>query len=139
MTRHRERVEAVLDSASESQALMSVSALDSAVELHELALAYNWDDGFAVPSAILQHKLCERATALHLYYAAQGPWSTEEGVSPEHGAFLRRAKEALLSGAFPEGGIPYDPVAQWELSQVQVLKLRRGGFPEALLRGAGPQ
>ena len=45
--------------------------METPAELHAVMQAFNWDDGFVVPTAVLQHPACERATALLMYYEAQ--------------------------------------------------------------------
>ena len=135
----RSRVAAALEAESGADALAAVGRMESAEELHATALELNWDDGFLVPDAILRHPGCERGTALHLYYGAQGPWSAPEGVSATHAAFLAKARERLLSGQLPEKVVSYDPAIHWNLDRVQLLKLRKAGLPEALLRACGPR
>jgi hypothetical protein len=60
--KQRERIDAALwmETASESERLTAVAAMESADELHGFMLEYNWDDGLAVPAAVLEHPKCER-------------------------------------------------------------------------------
>jgi hypothetical protein len=125
----------VLSAEDRSDALAAIARMDSPAELHAVMLEYDWDDGFGVPSAVLEHPRCERGTASLIYYDAQGPWSELDGVSEEHGALLQRAKDRLLSGELSEQTIAYDP----GLGRVELYKLRKAGVVEELLRPSGPK
>jgi hypothetical protein len=104
-----------------------------AEELDYLLDLYNWDDGFAVPTAIATHPECERALALRLFWRADGlTWYTRL-VEPspyqrDWGVFCELISEGILSGRYPVGALSFDP----ELSRVQLYKLRKAGIPEAL-------
>lgn len=53
-----------------------VSPLESALELHYLAREWNWDDGKTaeVMTSIINHPLCDRGTALLLYWDGAAPY-----------------------------------------------------------------
>ncbi len=46
--------------------------LDTPAKLHEYAVHYNWDEGFDIPRWIVNNEICDRGTALMLYWKA-GP------------------------------------------------------------------
>jgi hypothetical protein len=130
----QDRVKAAASAEDRTEALAAVTSMESPEELHALMLQYNWDDGFAVPMAVLGHPSCERGTAQLIYLDAQGPWSDPATVRGEHATLLKKAVELLLSGALPERRVSYDP----GLDRVQMHKLRRAGVPEEVLRRSGP-
>ncbi|WP_051172574.1 DUF4274 domain-containing protein [Microbacterium indicum] len=45
-----------------------VAALPDEGALWELMSSYNWDDGFAVPLAVVSHPRCDRALALRMFW-----------------------------------------------------------------------
>lgn len=55
-----------------------VAALPDEVALWELMSAYNWDDGFAVPLAVVSHPRCDRALALRMF------WELDEAAQLHH-------------------------------------------------------
>jgi hypothetical protein len=95
---------------------------------------YNWDNGFAVPLAVLDHPKCERATASLIFFDSQGPW-TDQPASPEHGALLTKVRERLLSGALLEERVSFNP----GLTRVQRHQLQKRGVSDELLRPSGPR
>ena len=42
--------------------------VDTREKLHIFATHYNWDDGFEIPKWIINHPLCDRGTALMMYW-----------------------------------------------------------------------
>jgi hypothetical protein len=112
--------------------LAAISRMTSP-QLHAFILRYNWDDGLAIPRAVLAHVNCERGTALHVYYSLGGPFA-EDQAKGDHRALLGEVKARLLSGSLPERDITYDPVTDWQINKLQLLKLRRAGVPDELIR-----
>ena len=51
-----------------TKAIDLVESIDSAKELYSLISYYNFDDGYKVPMAILNHPLCELAHAIKIYW-----------------------------------------------------------------------
>lgn len=94
---------------------------------------YNWDDGFAVPTAIANHPGCDQALALRLFWLADGlAWYTSKGspgrYQQEWGAFCHLISDGILSGRFPQGDLSFDP----GLSRVEMYRLAKSEIPEAL-------
>lgn len=56
---------------SASEILAAVGCMEDATQLFAIASHYNWDDGFAVPTAIANHPKCDLATALTLFWDAE--------------------------------------------------------------------
>lgn len=44
-----------------------IADLSDETALWEIINEYNWDDGFAVPLAVVRHPKCDRALALRLF------------------------------------------------------------------------
>jgi hypothetical protein len=130
----REAVEALLYSEDPGSVVTALAGMASE-QLHLLMCRYNWDDGFALPRAVLHQPKCERGTALFIYWALGGAFA-EQDAKGEHRALLEEARSRLLSGTVPEQGVEYDPVADWELNKLQVAKLERAGFPTELIRAS---
>lgn len=56
-----------------------VAALPDEGALWELMSAYNWDDGFSVPLAVVLHPRCDRALALRMF------WELDDAAQLHHG------------------------------------------------------
>ncbi len=131
------RIEELLYADDPADVLAALVGM-SAEQLHLFLYRYNWDDGFAIPRAVLQHPRCERGTALLIYWALGGAF-VEEEAKGDHRVLLDEVRSRLLSGAMAELEIEYDPVADWGLNRLQVVKLERAGFPPELIRAASPR
>ncbi|HET8994794.1 MAG TPA: DUF4274 domain-containing protein [Rhodococcus sp. (in: high G+C Gram-positive bacteria)] len=66
----RDAVAAIIDhDCARHEDLPSLVAdLPDELALWELMSAYNWDDGFAVPLAVIEHPRCDRALALRMFW-----------------------------------------------------------------------
>ena len=108
--------------------------------LQQIAEIYNWDDGFEVPKDIAEHASCDRATALTLFWLAEGislyDGSIEEVAEEERewADFCRLLGQRLVDGHYPLGVTSFDP----ELSKVQVFKLQKAGVPAELFEAIEP-
>lgn len=88
---------------------------------------YNWDDGFAVPVAVVQHAQCDRALALRLFWelddaarihlsdeenALREHYSAEAAYAPENFqhivAYATTLTSRLRRGDYPDGANEYD-------------------------------
>lgn len=97
------------------------------VALWNLMSEYNWDDGFAVPLAVVQHAHCDRALALRLFWelddaarihlsdeenALREEYSAEAAYSPENFkhivAYATILTGRLRRGDYPDGANEYD-------------------------------
>src|SRR5437868_6949980 len=110
-----ERVRAVLEAESESRRRRALARLGSPEELYQLAWNWNWDDGCAVPRWIIRHPLCDRGTALRVYWTAAPGWyrqysdrhEMEVGRSYELDGYdlVKEIEERLLAGAYGHSDI----------------------------------
>lgn len=108
-------------------------------ELFYFASEYNCDNGLAVPTAIADHPLCDMATALLLFWRADGiaALDRKEATSfqEEWFRFCESLTSRLLRSEFPEGSNSFDP----QLSEVQRFKLEKSGVPAVLLNPTIPK
>jgi hypothetical protein len=86
------------------------------VELFQKAVNHNWDEGFAKLNAILKNPLCDRATALAIYWMGQPGYflqyekANEVSVSNrKHYNFIKKLEKRILEGEFLENQLPLDP------------------------------
>lgn len=108
----------------------------SSCELRQLALDYNWDDGFALPSLIADHPNCDLAVALELFWLANAETVyLGEARESSHNAQWRRFStdlaERILGGRYPAGMGDFHP----PLTYTQIYNLRKKGLPEVFLTG----
>src|SRR5262249_48616010 len=85
-----------------------VATLDSAEALQRLANAYNWDDGFEVPTAIADHPKCDLGTALNLFWLAEAQcWLSGEIKLNEYNrdwvVFCELITNRLVEGRYRQG------------------------------------
>lgn len=126
-----------LESAAERiQAVVNITTAD---ELLELARHYNWDDGFEVPQAIVDHPACDRSVALHVFELAEGTsylarpdddWSYQE----KWVLFCRTLAGRISGGHYPRVVVPFES----ELTTVQRYKLTKAGVPNIFFESIGP-
>lgn len=118
------------DAAKLAQAIETIA---NAEELFYLASEYNWDDGMATPKAIANHPLCDRATALMLFWRADAVVTIDQDEAPEYQeewfAFCKSITARLLSSEFPAGPNSFDPL----IGKVQRYKYEKGGISVLLL------
>ncbi|MET7640727.1 DUF4274 domain-containing protein [Streptomyces sp. NPDC005438] len=104
-----------------------VAALSDETLLWELMSAYNWDEGFTVPLAVVRHPRCDRALALRMFWelddtarlhlsdeagALREAYSVEARHQPEEFAVLvaycTTLVEGLRHGTFPVARNSFD-------------------------------
>ena len=106
----------------------------SSSELRQLALEYNWDDGFDFPQLIADHQSCDLAVALELFWLSEAG-SVYLGEAPERPYdkawcnFSRNLADRILRGHYTKGSASFTP----PLTKVQIYKLRKKGLPEVFL------
>jgi len=105
--------------------------LETSEELHEFASQFNWDCGFSELDAVLAHPMCDRGTALMIYWLAEPVYyvdfaSIEEvpDVNREGYRFVMRVRDLLTQDVFQENRIPFDPQSVMSIGQRR--KIARG-------------
>ncbi len=83
---------------------------------------YNWDDGFKIPTKILDEKECTLQVALLIFEFADGfsylETKGEDLELPEWSQFISGLYKRILNGEFKKGECVYNP----DLTRVQIYK-----------------
>jgi len=113
--------------------LEAVADLRSAAELQYLLSIYNWDDGYAIPTAIAMHPKCDLAVALELFWLAWAVgWYLKEVAFTEfddEAEFCCLITNGILNGQYRRGTTSYN----LGLTASQLYRYRKQGVPEILL------
>jgi len=92
--------------------------LNTFEKLHNFAVHYNWDDGFEIPKWIINNPLCDRGTALMMYWHARPQYFCKyptrdevprTGWNLQHYDFLREIEEKYLGGFYKHQTIFFNP------------------------------
>jgi hypothetical protein len=126
-------IEKICHSSNSTALLDFVAALDSAQALQHVAYLYNWDDGFAVPTALATHPLCDLGLALDLFWLAEALcWYqgeiTENEYNREWVTFCRLVTDGILNGRYHKNATSF----QVGLGVARLHELRKQGVPEIL-------
>ncbi len=125
------------DDATFAETLLRI---ESSAELHALAQQINWDGGFDELNAVLEHPLCDRGTALMVYWLGEptyfADFASDDDVPPVNQPlkqFLNRVENQLMTEHFKSNTICFDPMA--DLNVVQRRKIENiASIPSALKR-----
>jgi|SRR5688572_2248208 hypothetical protein len=91
--------------------------LDTSDKLHEFSAHYNWDDGFEIPTWIINNPLCDRGTALMMYWLAEPhyfcQYTTRDEVKREweleNYGFIQEVEEKYINGFYKIRKILFNP------------------------------
>jgi hypothetical protein len=114
--------------------------IESSAELHALAQQINWDGGLDKLNAVVDHPLCDRGTALMIYWFSEPMYFadfTSDDVVPDVNQplkrFLNRVETKLMTEHFKSNTISFDPMSN--LNVVQRRKIENvASIPSALKR-----
>lgn len=110
---------------STNEALLNyVNSTQDENELFVIAFNYNWEDGLAIPKAILSNPVCSLSTALTIFYLAEGEqifYEEEFDKKSDWGKFVTTLKKDILCNKYPSGHIAF----QVPLSKLQIYKLKK--------------
>lgn len=121
----------LLDIENQTILLNRVAEITDQRVLHLLGRGYNWDDGFAVPEAIINNPNCCLSTALELFYLADGVRYLKDKLDVEKSAlepwkcFITRLYTQIIQGRFKRIGIGFTP----PLNKVEIYKLKKSLKP----------
>lgn len=130
----------ILYSDNEAEAVKQVKALKTEAELFVLLENYNWDNGFELPLAIIQHPCCTLSIALLAFYNADGirylfdgEASFADRLSKSWEKFVREVYDGILNNQYPIGEIAFHP----ELNKIQKFKLKKlhPNLPSVIIEG----
>ncbi len=89
---------------------------------------YNWDNGFEVPEAIINHPNCTLPVALLAFHRADGIQYLFEGetifanrLSDSWENFIKEVYDKILKKQYPNGSISFQP----EITKIQKFKLNK--------------
>ncbi|MED0961082.1 DUF4274 domain-containing protein [Bacillus paramycoides] len=105
--------------------------------LHCFAANYNWDNGFDIPTAILENENCDLGTGLLMFYYSDGYYLLEKSEdffcfqSDEWKTFILTLRNKIINLDFNNQDISFDP----ELTKIQMFKLRKTNpnIPDVLI------
>ena len=121
----KEEVKVLLFESTQENVLKEITKEDNPNMLHVLACHYNWDDGFEIPRAILDNSCCELATALMMFYLADGEtYLTEKSGNPKLPAwseFIEKLYSDIKAGKYRTGDITFSV----PLTKIQLYKLSK--------------
>ena len=123
-----QQISDILYAESNAKAVASLEQLQTEDELFVLLDNFNWNNGFEVPKAVLNHSKCSFSVALLVFYRADGIRYLLEGeaafansLSKEWEGFVKDVYAKILRGRFPSGTISFQP----EITTIQKFKLKK--------------
>lgn len=123
-----QQISDILYAESNAKAVARLEQLQTEDELFVLLDNFNWNNGFEVPKAVLNHSKCSLSVALLAFYRADGIRYLLEGeaafanpLSKEWEGFVKDVYTKILRGQFPSGVISFQP----EITKVQKFKLKK--------------
>ncbi len=90
-------------------------AIDNPLELHFIADNYNWDDGAEVLNWIIESPLCDKATAMMIFWRAQPDYCTNFATKEEAEydgdiwELLQNIMRNMEQGFYTHAHLEYDP------------------------------
>ena len=118
----------ILYSESNAKAVELVKSINSEDKLFVLLDNYNWDNGFEVPEAIINHPKCTLSVALLAFHRADGIQYLLEGeaifanrLSKSWENFIKEVYDKILKKKYPKGSISFQP----EITKIQKFKLNK--------------
>ena len=118
----------ILRSESNTEAVKQVKSIKTEEELFVLLDNYNWDNGFEVPEAIINHPSCTLPVALLAFHRADGIQYLLEGeavfanrLSKSWEDFIKEVYDKILRKQYPKGSISFQP----EITKIQKFKLNK--------------
>ena len=108
--------------ASIEEIKKKIEELDNPQDIYVLSYNYNWDDGFEIPTLIINNSHCDLSTALLLFYSAEGEeyWSDAfDETDEEQYNVIKKLHDEILKGKFVKERIefivPLSKVEKWKL------------------------
>ena len=130
-------LEELLYNTDKDYVVSQIMNIDNPLLLHYFSANYNWNNGFEIPTVILDNEICDLGTGLLMFHYADGYRlleSSDELSSSsleEWKVFLRKIYNKLLSLDFKSQNISFDP----ELTKIQKYKLKKNNpdLPDVLI------
>jgi hypothetical protein len=95
----------------------ALAQVQTSEELHQFAANFNWDTGADVLEKVVKHPLCDKGTALMIYFLGKPEWYYNHlrrgksliGDQPKMLAFLQSIERMVSRGEFTSSNIAFDP------------------------------
>lgn len=127
-TEQLKKLSDILYSESNAEAVKQVKSIKTEDELFVLLGNYNWNNGFEVPEAIINHPHCTLPIALLAFHRADGMQYLFEGedvfanrLSKSWENFIKEVYDKILKKQYPNGSISFQP----EITKIQKFKLNK--------------
>ena len=118
----------ILYTESNAKAISHINSLQTEDELFVLLDNFNWDNGFEVPQAVIEHSKCTLSIALLAFYRADGIRYLLEAeaafsnfLSKEWEYFVKDVYDKIIRRKFLNGNISFRP----EITRIQNFKLKK--------------
>ena len=127
----------LLYNANKDYVVSQLKNIDNSLILHYFAANYNWNNGFDIPTTILENEACDLGTGLLMFHYADGYRSLESSDEVKSTSlekwkvFLRETYNKILTLDFNTQDISFDP----ELTKIQKYKLKKNNpdLPDILI------
>ena len=123
-----QKISDILYAESNAKAVSYIKSLQTEDELFVLLDNFNWDNGFEVPQAVIEHSKCTLSIALLVFYRADGIRYLLEAEaafvnssSKEWEEFVKDVYDRIIRRKFPDGNISFRP----EITRIQKFKLKK--------------
>ena len=118
----------ILNSENKNETFEIIRTISNEDELFVLLDNYNWDNGFEVPQAVINHSKCTLSIALLAFYRADGiryllnaEAAFANSSSKEWEDFVKDVYVKIFRKRFPNGNISFQP----EITRIQKFKLKK--------------
>lgn len=130
-------LEGLLYNTDKDYVISQLMNIDNPLLLHYFAANYNWDNGFEIPTVILDNETCDLGTGLLMFHYADGYRLLESSGEISSSSledwkvFVIKIYNKLLSLDFKSKDISFDP----ELTKIQKYKLKKNNpdLPDVLI------
>ena len=129
MNKHQiQQISDILYTESNVKAVSYINNLQTEDELFVLLDNFNWDNGFEMPQAVIDHSKCTLSIALLAFYRADGirylldaEAAYSNSLSKEWEDFVKDVYDKIIRKKFPNGNITFQP----EITRIQKFKLKK--------------
>ena len=118
----------ILYAESNAKTVSYIKSLQTEDELFVLLDNFNWDNGFEVPQAVIEHYKCTLSIALLAFYRADGirylldaEAAFVNSSSKEWEEFVKDVYDRIIRRKFLDGNISFRP----EITRIQKFKLKK--------------
>ncbi len=122
---NRELIEELLYRDEKEEILKKLEKIDDEITLFVFSYNYNWDNGFQIPSVVLENKNCTLSVALMLFYSADGLSYLQDKRAndelPEWSKFIEELYKFILEKKYRLGKVSFEI----PLTKVQLFKLKK--------------